>query len=81
MEKSSGNPHPKLEPPIISPHGVYLWEHYWSLRQGNPITYSDIKAYCDITGAILDIWECKGIMAIDRAVEGTVQKHMNKMSK
>ena len=80
IEKSTGEPHPRLEQPNIPIHGLFLWEQYWGLRKSEPISYADIKAYCDITGVILDIWECKALMEIDMAVESSIQQYTKKMS-
>lgn len=34
----------------------------------SPICYREIKAYCDVTGAIIDGWEAKALVQADHAI-------------
>lgn len=51
----------------------YLWRTFQSLHRArgsngwgpNPISWSDMDAYCRLSGVALDPWEVEAIRAID----------------
>lgn len=53
----------------------YLWRQFTSLHRArtsngwgpNPITWSELDAYCRLTGVQLDPWEVEAIRALDEA--------------
>lgn len=59
--------------PVLPAALAYLWNHFASLHRcrggngfgPNPISWSEIKAYCDVTRTALCSWEVEAIRALD----------------
>lgn len=53
----------------------YLWNHFVQLDRGrtgngfgpNPVTWGEIKAYCEVMRVQLDPWEVEALKAVDDA--------------
>lgn len=67
------------------PHEMrYLWRTFVSLHRArgsngwgpSPITWSDLDAYCRLTGVALDPWEVEAIRALDEAFMESAAEQM-----
>lgn len=49
------------------PEGItYLWEWYLEMRTGEPLTFSEIRNWSDLTKQELKAWEVDVIRTLDR---------------
>ena len=63
VEKRLGRKPPELEnQPDFPAACAHLWGIYTRL---SGVSFTEIKAYCDLTGDQLERWEIDGIIAID----------------
>lgn len=75
VEKTLGVTPPELIAPDFPDLLLYLWEAFLDLHKGrsygmnggNPLTWSDIVAWCNLTGIVLSSWEVTTIKALDMA--------------
>lgn len=52
------------------PDGLeYLWERYCQIKRGQPLTWSELQAWQQMTGTPLMGWEAETIMRIESAVQ------------
>lgn len=66
--------------PDVPPGAELVWKHYCKLAakrtagfsSPNPITYSEVRAYIELTGVVLRSDEIEAIMLIDDAWRGAV---------
>lgn len=66
----------KIEPIHVDPEALYLWQHYWQLRRGQSISYSELVAYQRTTGWNFAVWEIDVLLRIDAAVDAQIAEEM-----
>jgi hypothetical protein len=83
LYRNHGISDPLLEPIEFAASMIYLWEHFLNLNSTRPsgmsigsITYSEIKAYCDMNGLSFSPFEVRIIKMLDRVF----LDHYNKQS-
>ena len=73
VEQSTGRSHvPDVE---IPPHGSHIWEWFWTLSNArgssgfgaSPLSYTEIRAWIEVTGLTVHPWEIDAIRAMDGA--------------
>lgn len=64
VEKSTGRKMPALHMELPPAFG-YVWITYLEVSRGNPLTYTEIKAWCDLTGNRLTNTELELILRLD----------------
>ncbi|AWH90828.1 hypothetical protein [Salmonella phage PMBT28] len=47
---------------------TYLWNTYLSLFTGQPLTFSEIKAYCELMQVSLRPFEVEALITLDRTM-------------
>ena len=57
IEKMSNIRDPRLDELDPPEEAELVFRLYWERFRGNPITYSEIKAYQEVTGIRLEPWE------------------------
>lgn len=75
VAKITGKTPDELVAPDFPDLLLYLWEAFLDLHKGrsygmnggNPLTWSDIAAWCNLTGIVLSSWEVTTIKALDMA--------------
>lgn len=50
----------------------YLLGYFYQIKRGMPITYTELKNYCEMMSVDLCSWECGVIMSIDSIFENSV---------
>jgi len=50
----------------------YLLAYFYQLKRGAPITYTELKNYCEMMSVDLSGWECSVIMSIDAIFENSI---------
>lgn len=59
--------------PVEIPRGFeYLIDHYMKLRTGEHLTYTELQAYCELTGVLLSPLEISAIMALDNEANSVI---------
>ena len=51
-----------------------VWILYWDINIGEPITYQELRAYCDLHGEWLSPWEIDQIRFMDSVVKTAVER-------
>jgi len=75
VEKSTGKTPEELIGPEFPDIVAHVWAAFLDLHKGrsygmsggNPLTWSDIAAWCNLTGIVLSSWEVDTIKALDMA--------------
>lgn len=76
--KTTGRTHPKLENlKKLSVDLIYLWRVFCELS-GPDLTYSEIKAYSETTGTVLQPWEVKALKLLDNIRRNEAAKRWQK---
>jgi len=71
----TGRTPPELVAPEFPDIVSHVWEAFLDLHKGrsygmsggNPLTWTDIQAWCNLTGIVLSSWEVNTIKALDMA--------------
>ena len=71
----TGHTPPELVAPEFPDIVSHVWEAFLDLHKGrsygmsggNPLTWTDIAAWCNLTGIVLSSWEVNTIKALDMA--------------
>lgn len=76
---------PRLEPARIPDEARGLWESFFALsaarRSGmsaQPLTYTDLDAWCRLTGTTLTPWELETLTIMDAAALTTAHRNTTK---
>ncbi len=77
-EKATGHHPVELDAVEIPPGGEWLWECYWELRHGEPITLAEIEALCRLRNITFTPWEIGTLRAMDTALESEMVKQREK---
>lgn len=74
VEKSLGHAPEELAYEELSLDLIHIWEMYFDIRNaqksGEPINFSELKAYCDLTETHLSGFELRCLLNLDRAFIG-----------
>lgn len=75
VERTSGIRPPELDIPQPDGTILYIREIFYDVKteQGTKISYSELKAYCELTDTYLTPAEVKAIMAFDTYFERGLQ--------
>ena len=67
VEKSTGyKPESLHDRPVLRESLAYLWNDYLCIKAGcDDVTYQDLEAYQNTTGAVLSAWEVSTIIDLD----------------
>ena len=73
VQRSLGRQLPELQMPEFPDVAHHIWDTFLSLHAGrsygmsgpNPLSWGDIKAWCDLTGVHLEPWEADMLKALD----------------
>ena len=68
IQKRTGKVKKELkEQPFLKPELVYLWDMYCEIKSGcDQITYSEIDAFCRLSGRRMATWEVSLLIKIDQ---------------
>lgn len=70
----------KKKPPKLAEHTpldeslVYLWGMFLEINQGEPLTFSEVKAWSELTACNIEAWEVKALMRLDSIKQSTLNK-------
>jgi len=75
VEKMLGEAPPELISPDFPDVAAHLWAAFLDIHKGrsygmsggNPRSWSDIAAWCNLTGIVLSSWDVETIKALDMA--------------
>lgn len=75
VERTTGRRPPELEMPEINPYSLYIWDIFMDIHSGrtygmagpNPLTWTDILAWCNLNETMLSAWEVGVVKALDLA--------------
>jgi len=64
---------------IVPPCGAYIWEWFWHIRNTingheQPLTYSEIYAWRDMSGNLVSYSDCAILMAMDAAFRSAAKE-------
>lgn len=73
VAKQTGRTPPELIAPDFPDRAAYVWEVFLDMHTGrtygmsgpNPLSWGDIKAWCDLRGIVLLSWEVDILKALD----------------
>lgn len=63
-----------LEEPSIPERFDKVWDVYWEIRNGESITYQELRSYIELSGDVLTPWEVEQIRFIDKIVCNELSK-------
>lgn len=64
---------PKI--PMIAEHALRI---YWELAGGDHLGAAEIEAYCRITGEVIEPWEARMILKLDRSARAHALSRVRK---
>lgn len=67
--RQTGRKPKALQTPECPEELAYLWSHYCSIKRGQPLTWSELAAWSQMTGIRLRGWESETLMQIESAVQ------------
>lgn len=60
---------PNVDHTVVPPYGAeFVWLEFWKIRKGDPLTYTEIEAYCRLTDTRFEPWELEAIRVMNDAV-------------
>jgi hypothetical protein len=73
VARKRGKAAPKA--PVLPPEAVHVWNAFVQLSSArtsngfgpDPVTFTEVAAYVDLTGDVLDPWEIEAIREMDHA--------------
>ncbi len=60
-EERTGNRDPRLDAADVPDAGKDVWDIFWTVYNGKPIPFTELRAWCELAGADLIPWESRMI--------------------
>jgi hypothetical protein len=67
IERRTGRRDRRLEEPELPSEALHTWDAFWRLYEGRPVTFSEMRAWSELTGALPTPWEAETIRAMSFA--------------
>lgn len=60
---------PELEEREIPARAEHVWEVFWEIAGPEPLSFLEVGAYRELTGEVLETWEVRALVAMDRSAK------------
>jgi hypothetical protein len=64
VERTTGHRDPLLDPPAPPPAARLVWDTFWAIYGGQPLTFAEIAAWSGLTGEDLTPGEAEAVKAL-----------------
>lgn len=68
VQKTTGKKPKALEVPDPPQELMYLWEWFLQLFSGQPLTFSELHAWMQVTRTRVEPWEVEAIRSLERVL-------------
>jgi len=67
VQKTTGKvPRQLAEVPKLPESAAYIWHWFWELKGSQPLTYTEIKSWSELTATPLTPFEVQALVELDR---------------
>jgi hypothetical protein len=75
FERRTGKRSKRLDEPVVPREISHIWRAFWALYQGEPLSFLELRAWSELTGASLTPWEAEtlrmmSLVAVREARDG-----------
>ena len=74
IAESTGKEPKELEMPPFPELYDELWDLFWEIRIGEPLTYQELSAYQQLSGETLTPWEIEQLRFMDAVVRDEISR-------